>query len=102
MDGILRCSFCNKSQNEVQKLISGPAVFICDECVEVCNDIVADSAHLASKRALAESASSPTVREVQCALCKRPKPITDVLLLPEGALCDTCIEVIGHKLLDRL
>ena len=39
---ILRCSFCNKDQNDVRKLIAGPTVFICDECVEVCNDIVAD------------------------------------------------------------
>jgi len=38
----LRCSFCNKDQNDVRKLIAGPTVFICDECVEVCNDIIAD------------------------------------------------------------
>jgi len=38
----LRCSFCNKSQNDVRKLIAGPTVFICDECVRVCNDIIAD------------------------------------------------------------
>jgi hypothetical protein len=37
---ILRCSFCNKNQNEVSRLIAGPTVFICDECVEVCKDIV--------------------------------------------------------------
>src|SRR4026208_977973 len=39
---IRRCSFCNKDQNDVRKLIAGPTVFICDECVEVCNDIIAD------------------------------------------------------------
>src|ERR687890_1782378 len=39
---ILRCSFCNKDQNDVRKLIAGPTVFICDECVEVCNAIIAD------------------------------------------------------------
>jgi hypothetical protein len=38
----LRCSFCNKNQNEVKKLIAGPTVFICDECIEVCNDIIRD------------------------------------------------------------
>ncbi|QSA99292.1 ATP-dependent Clp protease ATP-binding subunit ClpX [Methylococcus sp. EFPC2] len=37
---VLYCSFCGKSQNEVQKLIAGPAVFVCDECVELCNDII--------------------------------------------------------------
>ncbi|AOV17349.1 ATP-dependent protease ATP-binding subunit ClpX [Acidihalobacter aeolianus] len=37
---LLYCSFCGKSQNEVRKLIAGPSVFICDECVELCNDII--------------------------------------------------------------
>jgi len=37
---LLHCSFCNKSQHEVRKLIAGPLVFICDECVELCNDII--------------------------------------------------------------
>jgi ATP-dependent Clp protease ATP-binding subunit ClpX len=37
---ILYCSFCGKSQHEVRKLIAGPSVYICDECVELCNDII--------------------------------------------------------------
>lgn len=37
---LLYCSFCGKSQNEVKKLIAGPSVFVCDECVELCNDII--------------------------------------------------------------
>ena len=37
--GTLYCSFCGKSQHEVRKLIAGPTVFVCDECVELCNDI---------------------------------------------------------------
>ena len=45
---ILRCSFCNKDQNDVRKLIAGPTVFICDECVEVCNDIIADDSRFES------------------------------------------------------
>ena len=36
----LYCSFCGKSQHEVKKLIAGPTVFICDECVELCMDII--------------------------------------------------------------
>lgn len=39
-DKILYCSFCGKSQHEVRKLIAGPSVFVCDECVELCNDII--------------------------------------------------------------
>ena len=40
--GILKCSFCGKSQNDVRKLIAGPAVYICDECIALCNDIIAE------------------------------------------------------------
>ena len=39
---VLYCSFCGKSQHEVKKLIAGPSVFICDECIELCNDIIRD------------------------------------------------------------
>jgi ATP-dependent Clp protease ATP-binding subunit ClpX len=46
---ILRCSFCNKDQNDVRKLIAGPTVFICDECVDVCNDIIADDRRVEGK-----------------------------------------------------
>ena len=38
----LACSFCGKSQKEVRKLIAGPTVYICDECIELCNDIIAE------------------------------------------------------------
>jgi len=40
--GDLACSFCGKSQDEVKKLIAGPTVYICDECIELCNDIIAE------------------------------------------------------------
>jgi len=39
-DGALRCSFCGKSQEEVKKLIAGPTVYICDECIDLCNEII--------------------------------------------------------------
>src|SRR3972149_1038593 len=39
--GTLKCSFCGKSQNDVRKLIAGPTVYICDECIELCTDITA-------------------------------------------------------------
>jgi len=41
---LLYCSFCGKSQHEVRKLIAGPSVFVCDECVELCNDIIREEA----------------------------------------------------------
>jgi ATP-dependent Clp protease ATP-binding subunit ClpX len=39
---VLRCSFCGKSQNEVRKLIAGPTVYICNECIDICNEIISD------------------------------------------------------------
>ena len=39
---ILSCSFCGKTQREVRKLIAGPTVYICDECIKLCNDIIAE------------------------------------------------------------
>jgi ATP-dependent Clp protease ATP-binding subunit ClpX len=41
-DKLLYCSFCGKSQHEVKKLIAGPSVFICNECVDLCNDIIVE------------------------------------------------------------
>lgn len=45
-NGHLTCSFCGKSQDEVKKLIAGPTVYICDECIELCNDIIDEEARL--------------------------------------------------------
>ena len=57
----LYCSFCGKSQHEVRKLIAGPTVFICDECVELCMDIIREE----SKTALVKSKDGiPTPREI--------------------------------------
>src|SRR5205814_1657948 len=55
---VLRCSFCNKSQRDVKKLIAGPTVYICDECVDICLDIIAED----------------RVLETQTAETKLPKP----------------------------
>ena len=56
---VLRCSFCNKDQNDVRKLIAGPTVFICDECVDVCNDIIADDNRSETKVGLKSSLPVP-------------------------------------------
>src|SRR2546426_670721 len=59
---ILRCSFCNKDQNDVRKLIAGPTVFICDECVDVCNDIIADDRRVEGR---SYKSSLPTPHEIK-------------------------------------
>ena len=60
---LLYCSFCGKSQHEVRKLIAGPSVFICDECVELCNDIIREE--IEEKQATAgEQITLPTPKEI--------------------------------------
>ena len=59
----LYCSFCGKSQHEVKKLIAGPTVFICDECVELCNDIIVEENKEANNQKNS-SGKIPTPREI--------------------------------------
>ncbi len=49
---LLKCSFCGKAQNQVVKLIAGPGVYICDECVDLCNDIITEEVGGAPKAVL--------------------------------------------------
>lgn len=60
---LLYCSFCGKSQHEVRKLIAGPSVFICDECVELCNDIIREEVEDKSVTT-AEDITLPTPKEI--------------------------------------
>jgi len=62
-DRLLYCSFCGKSQHEVRKLIAGPSVFICDECVELCNDIIREE--IQEKSVAGGGSSLPTPREIK-------------------------------------
>jgi len=62
-DRLLYCSFCGKSQHEVRKLIAGPSVFICDECVELCNDIIREE--IQEKSIVGGGNSLPTPREIK-------------------------------------
>ena len=62
-DKLLYCSFCGKSQHEVRKLIAGPSVFVCDECVELCNEIIREEAEDAED-AESSSARYPTPKEI--------------------------------------
>ncbi len=62
---ILYCSFCGKSQHEVRKLIAGPSVYICDECVELCNDIIREELEEAD---VTERDNLPNPREIHAFL----------------------------------
>src|SRR6187399_589897 len=64
---LLYCSFCGKSQHEVRKLIAGPSVFICDECIELCNDIIREEG-ASTGEARGERNKLPTPHEIRSIL----------------------------------
>ena len=65
---VLYCSFCGKSQHEVKKLIAGPSVFICDECIELCNDIIRDEVPAESAAPKASKSDLPVPSEIKTSL----------------------------------
>ena len=71
-DKLLYCSFCGKSQHEVKKLIAGPSVFICDECVDLCNDIIVEEVQTALGLAATDlqngTAALPSPKEICASL----------------------------------
>ena len=60
---LLKCSFCGKSQKQVRKLIAGPGVYICDECIELCNEIIE------------EELGAATAKEIEDITLPKPKEI---------------------------
>lgn len=60
---LLYCSFCGKSQHEVRKLIAGPSVYICDECVDLCNDIIREE--IKDVLPKKESEALPTPKQIR-------------------------------------
>jgi ATP-dependent Clp protease ATP-binding subunit ClpX len=65
---VLYCSFCGKSQHEVKKLIAGPSVFICDECIELCNDIIRDEVPAEGTASAKTKSDLPIPSEIKASL----------------------------------
>ena len=90
------CSFCGKEQHEVKKLIAGLAVFICDECVELCRGILAEE-HERDVNGVAGSTVSngnPKAERL-CGICMEPRETDELVFLPHAAyLCATCLDEI--------
>jgi hypothetical protein len=101
--GTLSCSFCGKTQHQVAKLIAGPTVFICDECVRICVDILAQPTG-SSAGGSGAAADRPDVPElaplsIRCAMCQMMTPPQDLLPVEDrGGLCPGCVAEIEAAL----
>ncbi len=85
------CSFCGKAQDEVFRLIAGPGVYICNECVELCSDILEDGAHFSKKRSLdaENSFTLPTPKELK-------KVLDDYVIGQDAAKVTLSVAVYNH------
>src|SRR6266566_527072 len=90
-----RAEESGKRQDEVRKLIAGPTVYICDECIDLCNDIIAEEVdHEAQLEGPASPVSSPNA-PTWCRVCQLPKPAEEVVAVPElGVVCHRCVDMI--------
>ena len=86
-DKLLYCSFCGKSQHEVKKLIAGPSVFICDECVELCNDIIREE--IQEKSSNKEGGKLPIPAEIK-------ENLDDYVIGQKGAKKILSVAVYNH------
>jgi len=90
---LLTCSFCGKNQNEVGKLIAGPSVQICNECVRTCDEILTQENVEATENKL--KAASGTAEERLCGICMEARETDELIFLPHAAyMCATCLEDI--------
>jgi len=83
-----RCSFCAKSQDEVRKLVAGPAVWICTDCIDLCNDIVGEEARVDEPQ--------------HCSFCgKSEDDVSKLIAGPTVSICNECIELANNILIDE-
>ena len=102
----LRCSFCNKTADEVLKLVAGPAVYICDECVDICVDIMADDPRFRASPMDPVGATHPhTTARVRarnaatCSLCGNTALVDQWLPIENrGVLCGACADAVEDAL----
>jgi hypothetical protein len=96
-DRRLSCSFCDKSQEQVRKLVAGPKSHICDERIGICVDIlsddrIADTPHAPHAKGVRDDGPILTAR---CSLCRRPVVTQDLLaVIGRGSVCVSCIAAV--------
>jgi ATP-dependent Clp protease ATP-binding subunit ClpX len=100
-DKLLKCSFCGKSQEEVKKLIAGPTVYICDECIDLCNDIIVEEW---SKEKSKELHKLPKPKEIKAVLDEyvigqqKAKKVLSVAVHNHYKRIDASVDISGVEL----
>ena len=96
----LACSFCGKSRDEVRKLIAGPTVYICDECIDLCNDIIAEECDR-EEAVTTDAPGAPAgpdpwwTAPLVCPVCRLPKSSDDVLFVAaQRWICRACVDLV--------
>ena len=99
---LLRCSFCNKSQRDVPKMVAGPKVSICSECIEICQDVFSEDRVLSAPDPEAVQRGEDLAsgkNAMRCALCSAIRPLIDSVQVPSrGWLCRPCVVAAGEAL----
>jgi hypothetical protein len=90
------CSFCGKSQDDVRKLIAGPTVYICDECIDLCNDIIAEEVVQEEEPEGAAGPVASLTVPTWCRVCRLPKAAEEVVAVSELGFfaCRRCVDMI--------
>jgi len=94
----LQCSFCGKTQDQVRTLVAGPKVYICDECIDLCDEIVAKKGarevRQQERPPVAEQGASVAGTPL-CLVCRLPRGLAEVVFVPTlGPVCTVCSAVI--------
>ena len=96
------CSFCGKNQDEVRRLIAGPYVYICDECIDICNDIIERECAAEEGPGDPPAPADSLTTDATCVLCNLPKSIDELLGLPErGFICAACVDAVRAAAADH-
>jgi hypothetical protein len=96
-----RCSFCGRDPYQLRKLVAGPNVYICADCVEVCADIISDDRGMEGALGCRASLIGSVVT-ARCPLCKTPSPASQLVTVPtRGAVCEACLREIAVVLRER-
>lgn len=94
--GSPRCSFCGKSDKNVRQLVASTRATICDECVQICRDVILNGDIVGASLADSPEPAEPLV---QCALCWEVFPaIRCVPVEDRGRLCTACLEAVKHSI----